>query len=113
MMPVARCELSGMQALPTLISGGSVQADARPTTFSEALCTNRPVVLLDRAEQYPINPALAPELARRCRIVPVSFDATGRMRFDPGQLAAAITGGAGEADPGYFRRLLAGMEQTG
>jgi hypothetical protein len=83
------------------------------TTFSEALCTNRPVVLLDRAEQYPINPALAPELARRCRIVRVNFDATGRMRFDAEQLMAAITGDPGEEDPGYFRRLLAGMEQAG
>jgi hypothetical protein len=30
------------------------------------------------------------------------------MRFDAEALGAAITGAPDEADPGYFRRLLAG-----
>ncbi|MGD9537703.1 MAG: hypothetical protein AB7P52_08665 [Alphaproteobacteria bacterium] len=79
------------------------------TTFSEALCTDRPVVLLDRAAQYPVNPTLAPELARRCRIVPVGFDAAGRLRFDEAALEDAIAGAPEAADPGYFRALLAGI----
>lgn len=78
------------------------------TTFGEALCTNRPVVLLDRAAQYPVNPLIAPELRRRCRLVPVCFDRDGRMRFDTERLAEAVIGGADSADPGYFRGLLAG-----
>ncbi len=76
------------------------------TTFVEALCTRRPVVLIDRF--YAINPAVRPAIEARCRIVPVRADAQNRLRVDAGALAAAINEAPREADPGYFRRLTAG-----
>lgn len=76
------------------------------TTFLEALCTRRPVVLIDRF--YAINPAVRPAIEARCRIVPAHADAQNRLRVDPEALAAAIREAPREADPAYFRRLTVG-----
>jgi hypothetical protein len=76
------------------------------TTFVEAMCTRRPVVLIDRF--YAINPAVRPAIEARCRIVPARADAQNRLRIDPAALAAAILGAPREADPSYFRRLTVG-----
>jgi len=76
------------------------------TTFTEALCTRRPVVLIERF--YAINPAVRPAIEARCRIVAARADAQNRLRVDPAALAEAILGAPREADPAYFRRLTAG-----
>lgn len=76
------------------------------TTFLEALCTRRPVVLIDRF--YAINPAVRPAIEARCRIVPARADAQNRLRVDREALAAAIHEAPREADPAYFRRLTVG-----
>jgi hypothetical protein len=78
------------------------------TTFLEALCTRRPVVLIDRC--YAINPAVRPAIEARCRIVPARADAQNRLRVDPAELAAAIREAPREADPFYFRRLTVGTD---
>ena len=76
------------------------------TTFVEALCTRRPVVLIDRF--YAINPAVRPEIEARCRIVSARPDDRNRVRVDPEELAAAIMSAPRDADPSYFRRLVVG-----
>lgn len=76
------------------------------TTFLEALCTRRPVVLIDRF--YAINPAVRPAVEARCRIVAARQDALNRVRVDPEELAAAVMDAPREADPAYFRRLAVG-----
>ena len=76
------------------------------TTFVEALCTRRPVVLIDRF--YAINPAVRPAIEARCRIVPARADAQNRLRVDADTLRAAIFDAPREADPAYFRRLTVG-----
>jgi hypothetical protein len=76
------------------------------TTFVEALCTRRPVVLIDRF--YEINPAVRPRLEERCRIVKAFADGRNRVRVDPADLAAAILTAPREADPRYFRGLVVG-----
>ena len=76
------------------------------TTFLEALCTRRPVVLIDRF--YAINPAVRPSIEARCRIVAARADAKNRLRVDAGALAAAIIDAPRAADPAYFRRLTVG-----
>jgi hypothetical protein len=78
------------------------------TTFAEALCTNRPVVLIERG-QYPFNPAIDAHIRARCRIVPSHIDDRNRIWPDLEALDEAVLGGADTVDPTYFRALLAGM----
>ncbi|MFN0044115.1 MAG: hypothetical protein ACKVSF_12980 [Alphaproteobacteria bacterium] len=77
------------------------------TTFAEALCTNRPVVLIERGH-YPFNPRIEGEMRARVRMVPSRVDERGRIWPDAAALEDAVMAGAATADPGYFRRLLAG-----
>ncbi len=75
------------------------------TTFYEALCTDRPIVLLDMGA--PIFDAeLRATLERRCRVVPVAFDDRNLPRLDEAALRDAVCGGSDVADPGEFRSLL-------
>lgn len=78
------------------------------TTFAEALCTNRPVVLIDRGH-YPLNPEIEPHVRKRCRCVPSRVDADNRIWPDKEALEEAVLGGPDTADPSYFRQLLAGV----
>jgi hypothetical protein len=59
------------------------------TSFGFALCTNRPVVLLDVDSQHWREEARA-LLARRCLMVPASVDAGMRLRFDKAALISAL-----------------------
>ena len=78
------------------------------TTFAEALCTNRPVVLIDRGH-YPVNPSIEKEIFKRCRLVETKNDNNNRINPDFEALEAAILGRPYEVDPSYFRMLLAGV----
>ncbi len=78
------------------------------TTFAEAMCTNRPVVLIDRGH-YPLNPAVKPLVDARCRLVRSSIDEAGRIWPDATALEEAVCGGADTADPASFRHLFAGL----
>ena len=77
------------------------------TTFYEAVCTDRPIVLLQMG-----RPAYAGEMAeaiaRRCRVVPVRFDADNLPQVDRDVLESAVCDGPGEVDPGFFRGLIMG-----
>lgn len=80
---------------------------AQSTTFYEALCTDRPIVLIDMG-----NPLFAPGvqamIARRCRVVKARFDSRNLPRIDEEELKDAVCGGGDRADPGEFRALLMG-----
>jgi hypothetical protein len=77
------------------------------TTFYEALCTDRLIVLLDMGA--PIFDAdMRAAIERRCRIVPVTFDDRNLPRADGEALRDAICGGTDHADPSEFRALLLG-----
>jgi hypothetical protein len=78
------------------------------TTFAEALCTNRPVVLIERGH-YPLNPAVEQAIRARVRTVPSITDERGRIWPDMGALEEAVRGGADLADPVDMRRLFAGV----
>jgi hypothetical protein len=111
--------LSGIQPLPTLYSALDVpfskalaQADVvvfdycLSTSFWEALCSDRPVVLLDVANSR-WHPAVDAMLSRRCTRLAVAYDAGNLPHFDAAALADAVaTARAG--DPAEFRDLLAG-----
>lgn len=77
------------------------------TTFYEALCTDRPVVLIDLGLPIFEGDALA-MLTERCRIVSAEFDAANRPYVDAGKLESAICDGDDFADPSTFRSLLVG-----
>ncbi|MBM3560423.1 MAG: hypothetical protein FJX53_11220 [Alphaproteobacteria bacterium] len=78
------------------------------TAFWEALCSDRPVVILDPAGER-LNPDLAGLFDARCRRVPVSHDDRNRPVVDREALAAALAAAAlRPADPMPFRALLAG-----
>jgi hypothetical protein len=77
------------------------------TTFYEALCTDRVIVLLDMG--VPIFGAeLRAALERRCRIVPVAFDDRNLPQVEAEALRDAVCGGADRADPSEFRAYLLG-----
>ncbi len=77
------------------------------TTFWSALCTERPVVLLDFG-LLPLAVDVAEALARRATVVRVDFDGRN-LPVVPTSLPALLRDVAGQRhDPGYFRTLLAG-----
>ena len=78
------------------------------TTFAEALCTNRPVVLIERGH-YPLNSSVEPAIRRRVRTVPSSTDGNGRIWPDLSALEDAVCGGPEEVDPSEMRVLFAGL----
>ncbi len=77
------------------------------TTFFEAMCSNRPVVLLDLG-QTRWQPAIANAVQARCRILDVRFDEHNLPQFDAAELKDAVLSSQREADPWRFRELLAG-----
>jgi hypothetical protein len=77
------------------------------TTFYEALCTDRVIVLLDMG--LPIfEPELRGAIERRCRVVPVRFNERNLPQVDPAALREAVCGGTDRGDPAEFRLYLLG-----
>lgn len=70
------------------------------TSFGFALCTNRPIVLLNTEGQNWVDEAYV-LLARRCQIVPATIDGRLRVRFDEHALVAALKRQVGEPDHTY------------
>jgi hypothetical protein len=77
------------------------------TTFFEAMCSNRPVVLLDLS-QTRWQPSIASAVQARCRILDVRPDDRNLPQFDATELKDAVLSSQREADPWRFRKLLAG-----
>jgi L-amino acid N-acyltransferase YncA len=76
------------------------------TTFMEAMCTYKRVVLLDRGH-YPFSPIIAPQIESRCSIISLEYDERGRMLVDDRELENALCSNSASPDPTYFRRLVA------
>ena len=77
------------------------------TTFYEALCTDRPIVLIDFGLPVYTGDARA-MLEARCRIVNARFDDFNRPHVDRDELEAAVCAGHAVADPTVFRSFLVG-----
>jgi hypothetical protein len=75
------------------------------TTFGYALCTNRPIVLLDHVRQQ-WNPRVRQDLARRCAMVPASFDERNRIVYSLGELAEALRRPPAEPDYTVVERYM-------
>ena len=80
---------------------------APSTTFWEAICTDRRVVLIDVGIARFTRFA-QPLIDARCRVVSAVWDAGNRPVLSEGALAEAVLGGPIKADPTPFRRVLAG-----
>ncbi len=79
------------------------------TTFWEAVCTDRPVVVLDLGLTR-MTSAISGEIERRCRIIPVEFNDANRPDLDPEPLADALLNPAEPIDPTPLRDVLGGTE---
>ena len=75
------------------------------TTFGYALCTGRPVVVLE-TPQGDWNPEAVPLLQRRCRFVQSHIDTDNRQRFDAVALLAAVSAPAGDPDDDYLKTAM-------
>ena len=75
------------------------------TTLSVGLSTDRPVVLIDHGTMRFNDPAAA-MIARRCRIVPTSYNDRNLPEVDGEALADAVLSGPDRAEPSDFRALF-------
>lgn len=75
------------------------------TTFYEALCTDRPVVLIDFGNAL-FTEEVKTLLEKRCRIVKATFDDRNRPQIDWDELEAAIMDTASSASGVEFRSLI-------
>lgn len=80
---------------------------AQSTTFPIALCTDRPVVLIDFG--LPVyDEEMWALLERRCRIVPARFDVRNRPQVDAEALVEAVCSGPAQVDAGECRTFFLG-----
>ena len=75
------------------------------TSFGFAVCTNRPIVLLDVDSQDWVEDAYA-LLARRCRMVPASVDEELRIRFDEKTLIETLRAPVAAPDESYVTEAM-------
>ena len=78
---------------------------SQSTTFWEAVCTDRPVILIDFGITR-FNATVAPLIRRRCRVVTARWDERNLPSIDPGELTDALCGNTPTVDPAEFRALL-------
>lgn len=78
---------------------------AHSTAFWEALCTDRPVVLIDLGDSA-LGEEVSDIVARRCRVVRAKFDKHNRPQIDRDELGEAVRGGADTVDPSEIRSLF-------
>lgn len=81
------------------------------TAFWEALCTDRPVILIDLGLS-DLSETVRGIISRRCRLVTVRYDDRNLPLVDFDFLSEAVCGGADKADPSEIRTLLIGDEIT-
>jgi hypothetical protein len=80
---------------------------AASTTFSTALSSDRPIVLLDSGS-LQFNETVAPDIHRRCRVLKLGYDARNRPYVRDDELVDAVCGGPDRIDPSAFRKLYLG-----
>jgi len=74
------------------------------TTFWEAVCTDRPITLIDFGVTR-FNATVEPLIQRRCRVIKVRWDVRNLPTIDADELADALLRKQ-PADPSEFRKLL-------
>ena len=78
------------------------------TTFTMALCTSRPIVLIDHGMNH-FSDEMVSMLKQRCHVIPIARDDRNRPIVDFGMLEDALRVAADtRPDPSEFRRLYAG-----
>jgi len=77
------------------------------TTFTLALCTDRPIVLIDHG-MNKFSGAILEMLQRRCTILKVGHDDRNLPQIDAAALEDALCGSLERADPTECRALFAG-----
>ena len=85
---------------------------AASTTFSIALSTDRPIVLLDFGCMR-FSDEIRPLIEARCRVVPVVCDDRNRATVDAVALEAAVCDPGPAPDPAPFRRLFLAEGESG
>lgn len=101
----------GAEVIPAPFEQAWSEADALiftyplTSTFGVALCTNRPIIVLD-VEGLAWNPEPLALLRDRCTLIPASYDDRDRIRFDTGALVEALRRPTSEPDQSYVRRMM-------
>lgn len=75
------------------------------TTFGFALCTPRPIVVVD-LPGLRWNPKVYPSLAKRCRMVPATIGPENRLNLDQGEFARALGPEAGNWDDHFVTEFM-------
>jgi len=75
------------------------------TTFGFALCTNRPVFVLD-VEGRSWNSEARELLRKRCGMIPAAFGKGNRLEFDEGTILRNLSMEFGELDMEYLKRCM-------
>jgi hypothetical protein len=75
------------------------------TTFGFALCTNRPVFVLD-VKGRNWNPEAYDLLTRRCVVIPTRFGNGNRLEFDEETILRNLSMDVGELDMEYLKRCM-------
>ncbi len=76
------------------------------TAFGVAVCTDRPIVVLD-IEGTAWTPEVHAALGGRCTMVPCRYGADGRLGIDDEAMAEALRRPPAAPDLGYVRRFMA------
>lgn len=76
------------------------------TTFAQALCTDKPIVVLDLWGENFFCPTMRRRFAERCRFVQARQNERGQVEFQPGALTDAVFGGPRQVDGSFWRGLL-------
>jgi hypothetical protein len=79
---------------------------SQSTTFWEAVCTDRPITLIDFGITQ-FNATVAPLIDRRCRVIKARWDDRNLPIIDSDELADALLRRQ-SSDPSEFRQLLTG-----
>lgn len=87
-------------------AGGFLYDYLQSTTFWEAICTDRPITVVDFGITQ-LNDTVAYLLEKRCHVIKVRWDDRNLPTIDFDELAEAVTRKR-SGDPSAFRKLLAG-----
>lgn len=80
------------------------------TTVTEALCLNKPLVLIDYGRNV-LYPKVMEMISRRAKWIKASFDTRGVPTIDPEELKEAILGPALSMDGSEFREAYGGRAE--
>lgn len=84
-----------------------VFSSIRTTAFSFALCTSKPIVgCLVEPDRYPLFSDVRALLARRCALLPLTFDDRGHLQFERSVLLDALAAPPVVPDTSFVEQFL-------